>query len=197
MNARTWIIAAAAVLLAVVIGCSAAQTKTPPMFGNVVAQQPSRLFAPETDSLVVDVNAEPQPLTRLLKDATLLVFLDETCGAAHAEVLKQNAWISRDISVIAVTPVVPGACAAETSCMLEAGESAEGMISLCDTDSILHNAYGIGPFGGVVLLDERGSVVNRGTLAQLEALRLQSADVARTARIDEDDLIRMGWNGRD
>jgi hypothetical protein len=195
MNTRTMILAAVTVLTVIAAGCGAAQTKSPPVFGDVVAQQPVKFLAPEADNLIVAVNAQAQPLSRLLGDATLLVFLDESCGSAHAKVLRENAWINHDISVITVSPVTPGACSAEQSCTLDAGDSAENMISLCDAENILHSTYGIGPAGGVVLLDERGAVVNRGTLAQFDALRLQSADVARVARIDEDELIRMRWNG--
>jgi hypothetical protein len=185
----------AAIPVFLAAGCGAAQIRTGPAFGEVVGYraQPT-IFQTAAGSVRVTIDGEEQTLLHALDDATLVVFLDKPCGEDNDQILKSSNWIDWDVTIIMVS--APGTCDAHNACVQQYDKPVGRVISLCDSQNILRNLYGVRPEGGVLLLDQDGLVTNSGTLAQFDALRMTSQVVAQRARVDRQQLLRGGGEGR-
>jgi hypothetical protein len=196
MKAASYVVATAtAISLLLAIGCSTAQIRTGPAYGEVVGYKaPPSIFQTAAGNVLVNIDGQPQTLLHALDDATLLVFLDKPCESADAQILKSSVWLDWDVTVIVVS--APGTCEAHNTCVQQHNEPIGRVISLCDSQNILRSLYGVRPEGGVLLLDQDGLVTNSGTLAQYDALRMTSLVVAQKARTDRQQLLRGGGTGR-
>jgi hypothetical protein len=187
------LVAALSVLLAA--GCGTAQIRTGPAYGDVIGYQPSpSIFQTAAGNVHVTIDGQEQTLLHALDDATLVVFLNEPCGPDNAQILESSNWLDWDVTIIVVS--APGTCETHNACIRQSEKPVGRVISLCDSQNVLRNLYGVRSGGGVLLLDQDGLVTNSGTLAQFDALRMTSQVVAQKARVDRQQLLRGGGEGR-
>ncbi len=163
--------------VAVLSGCVSPWTR--PMTGPIVSAAHSS-WGVAPDITFRDQDGRLRSLSSFYADATVVVFLRQPCTKQEAPLALGARSLRGRVAVVEIcTP--PGGCKDHHECVMRRGDKAKHLISLCDGTGIVRQWFGVSTEGAVFVLDLFGSIVARGSVADLDRLAAKAEAMAQEA----------------
>ncbi len=134
----------------------------------------------------LDPRGKLHRLATVYEDATIIAFVKDGSQPPDPR-LTSEAALER--GRIAVIEVCGGPCRAHQDLTLARGDKARRLISLCDANGIMAKRFGVTETGVVFVVDRYGTIVAKGTLADLPRLRKIASDTASDAELERQSLF--------
>ncbi|HUT33475.1 MAG TPA: hypothetical protein VNE39_08360 [Planctomycetota bacterium] len=177
-----------AIALTVVVGLAASPgcvaPWTRPEKGPVVSVTPHR-WGSAPDITFLDQAGRLRSLSSFYADATLAAFIEQPCSAHNEPLAAAAAKLRGRVAVVEICTTA-GGCKEHDQCVMRRGDRAKSLISLCDGTGLVRQWFGVATKNALFVLDLFGSIVARGTLADLDRLA-RKAD-AMAAEVEEQRL---------
>ena len=162
---------------AVLSGCVAPWTR--PLTGPIVVAAPNR-WGTAPDITFRNQDGRLRSLSSFYADATIVAFIEQPCTKPEAPLALGARKLRGRVAVVEIaTP--PGGCKEHHECVMRRGDKSRNLISLCDGTGLVRQCFGVSTQSAVFVLDLFGTIVARGTMADLDRLTQKAEAMAQEA----------------
>ncbi len=139
------------------------------------------------DVSFVDQHGKTHELSAVCRDACLIIVHSHASCKVHPQVLAAAQNPPDGVTIVEIASAASG-CKKFAQCVLRRGDKARHIISICDEGGKVRRLLGITAPEAVFLVDRRGKIRAKGTLADLKALRRQADRMAAQAEAEREAL---------
>jgi len=175
-----------ALLLAAPLGCTTMRVDS--LSGTILSGGSiPQIGSPAPDVRFVDAQGHTKTLSSVLDDAAIVVFAVEGCADAVTKLGEAGGVPARDVTVVLICSCERCRASAQR-CPHKCDVAAPGMVTLRDPDHISHRRYRVSGNTTAFVLDHNQTIVDRGTLREIDRLARQARAAVYEAEVARNDL---------
>lgn len=183
------ILAAAALALAVWVGGNQTIAAEKATSGNAVYNAPASAIGQRLlDIEFAAPDGSVRKVSSYFDDATIVAMINEPCAGRESPLAKAGEIATGGVAIVEISTAGPD-CTAHAQCVAARGIESGHLVSVCDPRGVVRGLLGATAPNNLLLLDNQGTVVDQGGLADFDRLYMKAAQMARAADRDRWALL--------